>query len=105
MLWIAVLLPTLSLDVFARASADAHAAHPFVVGSGGHYPRVVAANETARAAGIVAGQLVSAALALAPDVAIRDRDVASEEATLREVARTVAGKVSVLAAPSLVGAA
>ena len=86
MLWVAVLLPTLPLDVFARASADAHVAHPFVVSSGGHYPRVAAANDAARAAAIAVGQLVSAALALAPDVVIRDRDAASEEAALREVA-------------------
>jgi len=86
MLWACLLLPSLSLDVFARASAAADAARPFVVASGGHHPRVVAANAQARAAGIRREQLISAALALAPDVAMRDRDVAAEEAALADVA-------------------
>ena len=51
-LWACLLLPSLPLDVFARAQAPSDAAHPFVVGSGGHYPRVVAANAAARDAGI-----------------------------------------------------
>jgi hypothetical protein len=44
MLWACLLLPSLPLDVFARAAAPDDAQHPFVVASGGHYPRVVAAN-------------------------------------------------------------
>jgi protein ImuB len=84
MLWACLLLPSLSLDVFARAAPqDARA---FVVTSGGHPPRVVAANAAATAAGIRRGQLVSAALALAPDVLLRERDVAAEEQALRDVA-------------------
>jgi protein ImuB len=86
MLWACLLLPSLSLDVFARAVAPAHAGRPLVVASGGHYPRVVAANALARAAGIRRDQLISAALALAPDVALLDRDLAAEEAALREIA-------------------
>ena len=54
MLWTCLLFPSLPLDVFARAIAPDDA-RPFVVGSGGHYPRVVAANAAARAAGIRAG--------------------------------------------------
>lgn len=84
MLWACLLLPSLSLDVFVRAAPrDARA---FVVASGGHHPRVVAANAAAVAAGIRRDQLVSAALALAPDVLLRDRDVAAEEQALRDVA-------------------
>jgi protein ImuB len=86
MLWACLLFPSLPLDVFARALTPAEAAHPFVVTSGGHYPCVVAANAAARAAGIRRGQLVSAALALAPDVALRERDLAAEEAALAEAA-------------------
>ena len=89
MLWISLLLPSLPLDVFARAISPEDAQHPFVVASGGHYPRVVAANAAARAAGIRRDQLVSAALALAPEVALRDRDVAAEEQALFEVATLV----------------
>ena len=84
MLWACLLLPSLSLDVFARAAP--RNARAFVVASGGHHPRVVAANAAAAAAGIRRNQLVSAAFALAPDVLMRDRDVAAEEQALRDVA-------------------
>jgi protein ImuB len=84
MLWACLLLPSLALDVFARAAPqDARA---LVVTSGGHHPRVVAANAAAAAAGIRRDQLVSAALALAPDVLLRERDIAAEEQSLRDVA-------------------
>jgi len=86
MLWVSVLLPSLPLDVFERMHAGGNIARPFVVSSGGHYPRVVAANDAARDAGIRPDQLVSAALALAPEVALRDRDPAAEEAALCEIA-------------------
>jgi protein ImuB len=86
MLWTCLLFPSLPLDVFARGwHADA-AARPFAVASGGHYPHVVAANTAARAAGIKRGQLISGALALAPDIALRDRDPAAEAAALGELA-------------------
>ena len=49
--------PSLPLDVFARAQSPADAHRPFAVGSGGHYPRVVAANAAARDAGIRDDQL------------------------------------------------
>ncbi|MGE5169658.1 MAG: Y-family DNA polymerase [Rudaea sp.] len=89
MLWACLLLPSLPLDVFARALAPDAAACPFVVASGGRYPRVVAANAAARAAGIRREQLVSAALALAPDIALRDRDPAAEAAALTDVATSL----------------
>ena len=85
MLWTCVLLPTLALDVFARAAPD-DSQRPFIVASGGHYPRVVAANGCANAAGIRCDQLISAALAFAPDVVVRDRDGDAEAAALAEVA-------------------
>jgi protein ImuB len=86
MLWACIRLPLLPLDVFTRALAPDNIGRPFVVASGGHYPRVVAANVVACAAGIHRDLLISAALALAPDVAMRDRDIAAEEAALAEVA-------------------
>jgi protein ImuB len=90
MLWACLRLPLLSLDVFSRATAICADA-PFVVTSGGRYPRVVAANAAARAAGIRDGQLISAALALAPEMAMRERDVAAEEAALADVATLLLG--------------
>jgi len=85
-LWACLWLPSLSLEVFTRATAPDAASHPFVVTSGGHYPRVVATNAAADAAGIRRDQLVSAALALAPDVVLHERDVAAEHEALCDVA-------------------
>jgi protein ImuB len=84
-LWACLLFPSLPLDVFTRAqSSDVQ--RPFVVGSGGRYPRVVAASRAARDAGIRDGQLVAGALALAPDLALRDRDVDAESRALAQLA-------------------
>jgi protein ImuB len=88
-LWICLLFPSLPLDVFARARSPAHEAHPFVVSSGGHYPAVVAADSAARAAGICDGLLVSGALALAPDLVLRDRDESAEARALAQLATFV----------------
>ena len=88
MLHACLLMPSLALDVFARALPPAQARRPFVVASGGHHPRVVVANAAAHEAGIRRDQLVSAALALAPDVALRDRDPIAEQAALEGVATT-----------------
>ncbi len=86
MLWTCLLLPSLPLDVFARAQAPDTQARPFAVTTGGHYPRIVAANAAARATGIRADQLVSASLALAPDLVLRDRDPAAEASALATIA-------------------
>ncbi len=86
MLWACLLFPSLPLDVFARALPPAVAARPFAVTTGGHYPRIVLANAPAHDAGIAPEQLVSAALALAPDLALRDRDPRLETAALEGVA-------------------
>ncbi|HEX6136693.1 MAG TPA: DNA polymerase Y family protein [Casimicrobiaceae bacterium] len=86
MLWVCVLLPSLPLEAFTRAVAPRDDGRPFAVASGGHPPRVVCANAAARAAGIRREQLVSAALALAPALVLRDRDIAAEEDALREIA-------------------
>src|SRR5689334_22796819 len=83
MLWACLLLPSLSLDVFTRAHDGGP---PFVVTSGRHHPRVVAANDAARAAGIRREQPIAAAQALAPDIVMPERDTAAEEAALADVA-------------------
>jgi protein ImuB len=86
MLWACLLLPSLALDVFARAQPPADAAKPFAIATGGRTPRIVRANAGAHAAGIRPGQLVSASLALAPDLVLRDRNPATEAAALAAVA-------------------
>ncbi len=86
MLWTCLLLPSLSLDVFARAAAPPDAAKPFAVASDGRTPRIVSANAGARDAGVRPGQLVSASLALAPDLVLRGRDPDAESAALKAVA-------------------
>jgi len=88
MLWCCLLLPSLPLEVFARAQASDDP-RPFAVTTGGHYPRIVSANAAAEAAGIVPEQLVSAALALAPEIVLRDRDPAAEAAALASFAAWV----------------
>jgi protein ImuB len=86
MLWACLLLPSLPLEVFARSLSPADAARPFAVGTGGHYPRIVAVNDAARDAAIAPEQLVSAALARAPGIVLRDRDQRQETAALEAVA-------------------
>lgn len=89
MLWICLLLPALPLEVFLRARQDS-APLRFAVVSGGSAPRIVTANEAAADAGITPGQLVSAALALAPDVVLRERDPGAESDALAAVATALA---------------
>jgi protein ImuB len=86
MLWAALFLPSLPVDVFARAHSPADAAQPFAVTSGGRTPRIVGVNAEARDAGVHPGQLVSASLALAPGLVLRERDLAAESAALEAVA-------------------
>jgi len=86
MRWIALLFPSLPLDVFERALRPDDARAPLVVHGDGRAPRVVAANAAAREAGIRAGMPLAAALALCPDVAQVARDVAAEEAALAQLA-------------------
>ena len=86
MLWISLLFPQLPLDVFTRGQSPALSARSFVVSSGGHYPYVVTANASARDAGIRAGHLLSGALALAPDLMQRERDITAEAHALDQLA-------------------
>ncbi len=86
MLWACLFLPALPLDVFTRGHSPADALTPFAVTTGGRTPRVVGANASARDAGVHPGQLVSASLALSPDLALRDRNPEAESAALEAVA-------------------
>ncbi len=89
MLWICLLLPDLPLEIFTRGQSSVISgtgAPRFAIASGGHYPLIVAANQAARAAGIVPGQSVSAALVLAPDLVLRDRLLDAETSALAGVA-------------------
>ncbi|CAG0985398.1 Protein ImuB [Burkholderiales bacterium] len=86
MLWSALLLPDLPLEVYARAWSDDEAARPFAVASGGSRPQVVAANGAARAAGVRRGQPVAGALALAPGLLLRDHDAAAAAQALEAIA-------------------
>ena len=86
MLWTCLLLPALPLEVYTRAQAPADGARPFAVTAGGHPPRVVAANAAAADAGIRSDQHVSAALALAPGIVLRERDPGAEAAALAAIA-------------------
>ena len=89
MLWICVLLPDLPLEVFTRAHAarsDDTSPLRFAITTRGHHPRIVMANDAARSGGIAAEQLVSAAYALAPDLVLRERDLAAERTALHGVA-------------------
>src|SRR2546423_402235 len=86
MLWACLHFPSLALDVFARAWRDGNAAQRFVVASGGNAPHVIVANDAAREAGIRRGQSISTALALAPDIVLRDRDPAAEASAMAQIA-------------------
>ena len=86
MLWCSLLLPDLPLEVYARAWSGGEASRPFAVASGGSRPRIVAANDAAREAGVKRGQPVAAALALVPALALRDRDAEAEARSLEAIA-------------------
>jgi protein ImuB len=84
-LYVCVRLPDLALEAFSRALAD-NVTRPFAVASGGSHPAIVSANDAAAAAGVRARQSASAAIALAPDLVLRDRDVKTEADALANVA-------------------
>ena len=90
-LWACLRVPDLAVDVFARALRPSMHAQPFVVSTGGHYPRVAGANAAALQAGVRPDQLISAALALAPAMALRERDAALEALTDAELATAALG--------------
>ncbi len=83
MLWCALYLPDLPLQVFARGQAEAG---PLAVLSPRPRQRVLAATPAARACGIEAGLKRASALALLPSLTLIDRDIARETAALAEIA-------------------
>lgn len=84
MLWVALELPSLPLQIVERAGV---CAAPLVVSEGpAQRPAVACMNATARAAGIREGQAVAAAKALASDLRIVPRDERVEAETLERIA-------------------
>lgn len=84
MLWVALELPSLPLQIVERAGVSAE---PLVIGEGpAQRPLVACANAAARAAGIRQGQAVAAARALAGELRVVDRDAAAERETLERLA-------------------
>jgi protein ImuB len=84
MLWVALELPALPLQLAERAQA---LAGPLVVAEGpSQRPVVACANAAAREAGIREGMAVAAARALAGDLRCIDRDAAAERESLERLA-------------------
>lgn len=92
MLWLALHLPRLPLDIFRRSTedttpgTDANVQIPFAVSSNGSRPVVLLPDATARGQGVRAGMSLSAAYALAPELRVRARDTALEAETLETLA-------------------
>jgi protein ImuB len=105
MLWACLYFPSLALDVFVRAWRDEDTVQKFVVASGGNAPKVIATNDAAHEAGIRRGHTISAALALAPDIVLRDRDPGAETRAIAQLATWTlrfTPQVSVIAVDALV---
>lgn len=83
MLWLAIVFPEWPLQALFRGHRSSHAV---AVAAG---QRVLALDARALAQGVRAGQRVADALALAPDLQIRPRDVAAEAATLQDIASSL----------------
>ena len=84
MLWVALELPSLPLQVAERAGESET---PLVIGEGpAQRPTVACANAAAKKAGIREGQAVAAARALAGDLKVVPRDPAAERETLERLA-------------------
>jgi len=104
MLWAALLLPRLPLEVYTRGFDDEAGACPFAVASGGSRPAIVDANDAARLAGVKRGMAVAGALALVPALVLRDRDAGAEVRALTNMATWALGFTSTvsIAAPAAV---
>jgi protein ImuB len=84
MLWVALEIPSLPLQIAQRAGASSE---PLVISEGpAQRPTVACANEAARAAGIREGQAVASAKALAGDIRVLPRDLQSEAEALQRLA-------------------
>ena len=84
MLWVALELPSLPLQVAERAGP---CEQPLVISEGPlQRPVVTCANQAARHAGVREGQAVAAARALVGDLKVIDRNLAQERETLERLA-------------------
>ena len=84
MLWVALELPSLPLQIAERAGATQQ---PLVISEGTtQRPVVACANASARDAGIRVGQAVAAAKALAGELKVIERDPAAEREALEHLA-------------------
>ena len=84
MLWVALELPSLPLQIAERAGATQQ---PLVISEGTtQRPLVACANAAARAVGIRTGQAVAAATALAGELKVIERDPSAERETLERLA-------------------
>src|SRR2546423_2470546 len=84
MLWVALELPALPLQIAERAGISPH---PLVIAEGpAQRPLVACANQAALQAGIREGQAVASAKALAGQLKVLARDPALEHETLQRVA-------------------
>ncbi|HMN82609.1 MAG TPA: DNA polymerase Y family protein [Burkholderiaceae bacterium] len=84
MLWLGLHLPLLPLEVFERQGGSPSAGGPRLAVCDAR--QVLLANRSARDAGVRAGQKRATALALAPDLLIRERQAAGEHDALTQVA-------------------
>jgi protein ImuB len=83
-LWVALELPALPLQIAERAGASRE---PLAISEGPEQrPLVVCANEAAQAAGVREGQPVAAAKALASELRVLPRDAAGEREALERLA-------------------
>ncbi|NLF52867.1 MAG: DNA polymerase Y family protein [Thauera phenolivorans] len=83
MLWLALFLPDLGLQVFTRGNATPGL---LALADSPVRPRLIAVGREARAAGITPGMSVAAARAIAPGLQARMRDARLEAGTLAELA-------------------
>ena len=83
MLWTCLHFPDLSLQLLQRGAA---VPGPLVISSGGNQPVVLSCNPPARDRGVTPGMKMSAAIALAPDLAERTRDATAERHALERIA-------------------
>ena len=87
MLWLALHLPLLPLEVFTRGGQSPSNAQAIAITSSVESSAtVVAVNRPAQACGVIAGMSVSVACALASNLHTLARDVAKENATLSRIA-------------------
>lgn len=84
MLWLAILVPALPLQIFTRGLANAEM--PLAVVEAGARARILSANDAACAQGVHAGQALSAAQAIAPALHLQLRQPEREAALLAEIA-------------------